>query len=504
MYIRYLSKLIYQSDKDPSMFSPESVEKALESFNKTALDERMRYKPIYIAVEDYIATYTQPKKVHNRETLIIMGGTQSIALLLGKELGRDDFVYQLFSEDAFQHCNNLTNIIAEVIKEMFKDNKDPLNNPYWTVAMKTMSAHKQFDLIVDQRPLVRWTVLKTMSDDSSIMKLIEPLNVKSWFLKKTVLIMPPRFHLVETYRTLYSPSTIDNWHQALVDERRLFGYMKRIMDLQKAGKSIVVGAEDETLSIGTRKLIAATLLEEFIKNNPKIILLGEHAINILTQAPVDTTIVHCMIDHDLSINDIKPTITDICTRVVGRTAVPNFSTRDVQVLSDFRLRRTSVKLDGKEIMYIYNATSYDLIPVCRIYDKKKNVLLIGNPFVLIRFMLIELWVIGWIASIGKIESSFAKSRANSILSKILQLRSQISKKSTEEKHFRTSIDEAFIEPGPMQIFQSRDMDYLGVYESEQKAQKTKAQSQQRFFDYYPQEFYNKNNKYRSFNERALD
>lgn len=116
-------------------------------------------------------------------------------------------------------------------------------------------------------------------------------------------------------------------------------------------------------------------------------------------------------------------------------------------------------------------------------------------------MLIELWVIGWIASIGKIESSFAKARANSILSKTLQLRTAIAKKSTESKTFRTSIDEKFIEPGPMQIFQSRDMDYLGIYESDQKAQKTKAQSQQRFFDYYPQEFYNKNNTYRNFNER---
>jgi hypothetical protein len=484
------------------MFSPESVEKALDHFNKTALEERVRYKPVYQTIEDYIAAHAKPNKVNGRETLIILGGTQSVDLLLGKELGRDDFVYHLFSEDAFQHCNNLTNKIAETISEMFKDNKNPINHPYWTVVMKTLSAHKQFDIIVDQRSLVKWTVLKTMSDDSSIMKLIEPLNVKSWWQKKTVLIMPPRFHLVETYRTLYSPSAIDNWHQALIDERRLFGYMKRIMDLQKSGKSVVVGAlDDSMISLDKRKLITVTLLEEFVKNNPKVILLGEHAINILTRTPVDTTILHCMIDHDLSLDDCKPTVNAICSRIIGRPMMANFSTRDVQILSDFRLRRTSVKLDGKEIMYIYNATSYDLIPVNRIYDKKKNVILIGNPLVLIRFMLIELWVIGWIASIGKIESSFAKARANSILSKTLQLRTAIAKKSTESKTFRTSIDEKFIEPGPMQIFQSRDMDYLGIYESDQKAQKTKAQSQQRFFDYYPQEFYNKNNTYRNFNER---
>jgi hypothetical protein len=478
-----------------AMFKPESVESAIAAFNKTALDERMRYKPIYQAIEDYIALYTTPNKVQKKETLIIMGGTQSVDLLLGKELGRDDFIYNLFSEDAFQHCNRLTNVIAQTINAIFTDNKDPLSRPYWTVAMKTFSAHKKFDIVIDQRTLVRWIVLKTMSDESNIMKLIEPLNVKSYFQKKTVLIMPPKFHLIETYRTLYSPDAVESWNQALIDERRLFGYLKRIMDLQKAGKSIVVGADDQ-IDLNKRKMIAATLLEEFVKNNSKVILLGDHAINILTEIPVDTTILHIMIDHDISLDDIKPTIIDICKRTID--IAPTYSTRDVQILSDFRLRRTSVKIDGKEIIYIYNATSYDLIPICRVYDKKKNSIQIGNPFVLIRFMLIELWVISWISSIGKIEDSFAKSRTNSMISKILKLRSSLAKKSDDSKKFKTSIDDKFIELGPMQIFQSRDMDYLGQFESEQKAQKTKAQSEQKFFDYYPQEFYNKNNKYRSF------
>ncbi len=478
------------------MFKPESVDLAIDAFDKIALEERLRYKPVYQAIEDYISGFTQPNKVKGRETLIIMGGTQSVDLLLGKELARDDFVYHLFSEDAFQHCNSLTNIIAETIEQMFKDNKDPLNRPYWTVAMKTLSAHKKFDIVVDQRPLVKWVVLKTLSEDSSIIKLVEPLGVKSYFQKKTILIMPPKFHLIETYRTIYSPDAVEGWQQALIDERRLFGYMKRIMDLQKAGKSIVVGAED-AVDLKKRKMITATLLEEFVKNNEKVILLGEHAINLLIQIPVDTTILHIMIDHDLSLEDIKPTISDICSRSI-KGINPTYSTRDVQILSDFRLRRTSVKLDGKEIMYIYNATSYDLIPVCRIYDKKKNVLLIGNPFVLIRFMLIELWVVSWISSIGKIDQAFAKSRTNSMISKILQLRSGLSKASGDDKKFKTSIDEKFIEPGPMQIFQSRDMDYLGQFESEQKAQKTKAQTEQKFFDYYPQEYYRKNNKYRNF------
>jgi hypothetical protein len=475
------------------MFEPTQVAIAIDKFNVGAIEERLRYKPIYQVIEDYVANYAS-----NTNDMIILGGTMSIDLLLGKELGRDDFVYNLFSENAFQHSNTLANLISEAVEKLFADNKDPLNKPYWTVVLKTTSAHRKFDISVDQRILVRWTVLQNMSKESSMFDLIQPLNVKSWFQKKTVLIMPPRFHLVETYRTLYSPSDFDNWQHALVDERRLFGYMKRIMDMQKAGKTVVVGRDEQDLSLAQKKAVAAALLDEFIKNNPKVILLGEHAINILTGSSIDTTIIHLLIDHDLSLKDIEPTIQDICSRALGRDARLFINTKNVQILSDFRLRRTSIKLDNKEIMYIYNATSYDLIPTNRIMDSSKNIILIGSPFVLIRFMLIELWVVNWIASIGKIEASFAKNRANSIISKILGLRSRISKKSTDTKHFKTSIDDKYLEPGPMQIMQVNSSSYMGQFESEDKAQKTKAQSLQRFHDYMPQEYIRKNGKYRVF------
>jgi hypothetical protein len=476
------------------MFEPEGVTDAINKFDAIVLKERMRYQIIYETIENYMTKFTD----ESGDSLIILGGTMSVDLLLGKPLGRDDFIYNLFSDDAFRHCNTLANLIAEEIVKIFADNTDPLNNPYWTVIMKTVGVHKKFDILVDQRVLVRFTVLKTMSEDSNLYKLIQPLTVKSYFQKKTILIIPPRFHLIEIYRDLYSPIEFDSWQSALIDERRLFGYMKHIMNLQRAGKSVVVGSED--INLNQRKLIATTIMDEFIKNNQKTILLGEHAIHILTDCNIDTPIIHCMIDFDLSLKDIEPTLTNIVSKCVNRPIRLLFSTRNVQILSDFRLNRTSVKLDGKEIMYIYNSTNYDLIPVNKIYDNKKNVIQIGNPFVLIRFMLIEIWIINWIVSIDKIDESFAKSRINSMIGKVLGLRSKLSKISDID-HVHASIDERFLLPGNMQILQTQSENYIGQYESDDKAQKTKALTSQRFFDYLPQETLRKNGKYRYFNDK---
>lgn len=482
------------------MFASESVITSVEHFDQIALDERLKYKSIYIAIEDYIAQYaiaTDPKLTPD---VIIAGGSMSIALLLGKHLTRDDFTYELFSEAAFKHANALTNKLAELVPT---DTSDP-NKPFWIVSLKTLVPYKKFDITLDQRPFVRFTTLNRMSETITVYDMIQPLTVKSYFEKRSILIMPPKFHLIDIYQSLYSPASADDWSEQLHEEQRLFGYMRKIMDLQARGKTVKVGAASgETRSVSPegplefvrhpqRNQIALKILQEIFVDNPKIILLGEHAINMLTGASIDTPIIHCMLDPDLSVADIIHQIQPIVTKVLGRPLKLSHATRNVQILGDFRLRRTSIKLgDSKEIMYCYNATDYDLIPFNRTLNKSNQSIQIGSPFVLLRFMLIELWVLVWISSLGKIEKNFALARSNSLIMKVLQLRTKISLKN------KSSIDPIHLETGSMQIFQTSSQQYLGIYQSEQVAQKTKAQTAQRFHEYFPQEWIKKHSTFRA-------
>ena len=496
------------------MFAPDSVTNTIESFNEQATEERLRYKSIYIDVEDYISKFTEliEKKIKTPDeeskdggkdrpgfsrvqpsNHVILGGSMSIALLLGKSLSRDDFMYCLFSENAFKHANDLTNKLAADITTSTNDK----NKPFWVISLKTIVPFKKFDISINQRTLISFTTLNRMSDTVTVNDMIQPLTVKSYFEKKTILIMPPKFHLIDTYEMLYSPANTDDWSNQLHEEQRLFGYMQKIMNLQRQGKTARVGGEDIKINQPLRNKVALKLLQELFVNNPKIMLLGEHAINMLTGSSIDTPIIHCMIDPSIAIDDLIKQIQPIVDDALGKHINIFSATRNVQILGDFRLRRTSIKLgnsiDSKEIIYCYNSTEYDLIPTNRLLEKNdpSKIILIGNPFVLIRFMLIELWILVWISSMGKIDKSFALARSNSLISKVLGLRSKISAKN------KSSIDPEYLEMGPLQIFQTDPSQYIGIYESESTAQKTKAQTAQRFSEYYPQEWFNKNDSYRN-------
>ena len=489
------------------MFRTEHVDIVIDGLTDQALKDRIRYKKIYEAIEDYVASFAKKsikgsdeadkqEKRRATDSCIIVGGSMSIDLLLGKELAKDEFVYVLYSEEAFHHANELSNKLAEVVKTLFADNADSVDNPPWIVNMKTTLQYKRFEILIDQRPLIKFTVIASMSNDSSIFDLISPLNAKSYFIKKTVLILPPRFHLIETYRQLVNPGEFDNWQTRLKDELRLFGYMKKIMDTQAAGKTVRVGAA-ETSKID-KKAISLKIVKELFVNNESMILLGEHSINMLLKRDVDTngsrlipttenTIVIGMFDPiKMSQNDLKKRVSEI----VGSPV--QFVNRNVQILGDFRLSRISVKLQSQDIMYIYTSSWYDLIPFNRFNDADGNFIQVGNPFVLIRYMLIEIWVIHWILSIKKIDKAFAESRINSMLSKIIKLRSQMASSQN------IKIDEKHTQPGDvLQIFQSSSNQYIGIYESDEKAQKIKAQTVKHFSDYLPQEYIVRHGEYRN-------
>ena len=187
-------------------------------------------------------------------------------------------------------------------------------------------------------------------------------------------------------------------------------------------------------------------------------------------------------------NDIKNMFSDYVSQ----------ATRDVKVFSDFRLTRTSIKIgpesSKKEIMYIYNSAAYDLIPINRIYStkrKKKTFIQVGNPFVLLRFLLIDIWIIRLALKAEKIDEKFADIRLQTLLDHAIQLRQKMSKK-------KLNISEDLINnSSSLQIFQSRNDEYIGVRILDNIAQKTKAIKSTKFFgEYFPQEYKKNFNEYR--------
>jgi hypothetical protein len=475
----FSSKFIVQENIDKSMFAVNQVERIWERSEQKIYEERLRYEEIYELIENYmVGANKRPVSKDRNDPRIIIGGSMGVNLLLGKERTYQDFVYELYTEDALHHANSLSNEIAALIKSKCDDQ--------WITRMQSRIPNVQYEISIDFRPMVRIFTLK--SDPVKAYELIQPVKVKSYDGKKELLALSPEMHLIDVYQTLSSPNQVGEWEETLQEELKLFKLLET--RISKIGGADVLSKEERTN-------IENVLLSKFVAGNENVVLVGEHAFKILykklnknlqTSSPVIRVISSLDPDEDYK------TVKKLITQTLGRDVPVTSLTRSVNVMQDHRLLRTTIKVgpegNQKEVLYIYNAAQYDLIPYNTVAAEKSDVnIKLANPFVLIRFLLIDLWVMRWVKEMGKVNDFFANKRINNIISMIIDIRKAMGDQNKQIK------DEYFSKQDHvLNVFQRNR--YIGKYIDELISQKLSMKDQRRYADYFPQGFLRKNGEYR--------
>lgn len=451
------------------MYSFNYLEKIDEKYKEKIYQERLQFEDIYNLIEKYINDFT------DGINYIVLGGTMGINILLKRERTYDDFVYDLYTENAFLHSNNLINLLDEKFGSETK-----------IFSLKSAIPNVKYQISLNSRTLVIFHKLNEKSRE-----LVLPIKAQTFNKELDIIVLPPEVHLIDIYRTLSSPASIEEWENELQNEMKLFKYLNERI------QTGIIGSSDNNLDI--RKLIGEKIYNDFIKNNKSIVLLGEHALKLISDIKINTNIIQLISSDDIE-NDFL-----IISNII-RQLDPNIPiikiVRDLDIMQDFRLKRTTIKIgeigNQKEIMYIYNTAHYDLIPFNRYYDEN-NIIQIANPFVLLRFLLIELWIVRLIKQNGYIDETFATFRINELISKLLILRNMI--KSNDHGINKNLFDNfKNNDQKLLKIFQSESNDYIGYYENENLYQKQIAKdAQKKYYDYYPRLYKLKNNNYRIIN-----
>lgn len=463
------------------MFSVNQVGRIWERAERKIFEERLRYADIYELIEEYIV---QANKLTvskgRRDPRIIMGGAMSINLLLSRKRTYQDFEYELYTEDALHHANSLANEIASLVKTK--------HNDVWITRMNTRIANRQYEIYVDFRLIVKVYMLR--SDPVKTYNLIQPVKVKSYDGKKELIALSPEIHLIGVYQALSSlTKPLANWEEKLDEELKLFQLLEQ--RLKTLG-----GADD--VSKEERTNIEEALLNKFVAGNKNVVLLGEHAFKIVyaklsKQMRASSPVIRVI--SSLDPNEDHMTVKKIIIETLGRSVPVTKITRSVNVMQDHRLLRTTIKVgpenNQKEVLYIYNAAQYDLIPYNTVAPEKapENIIQIANPFVLIRFLLIDLWVMRWVKEMGKVNEFFANKRVSNIIHMIVDLRKVMSGDNRK-------IKDEYAAKGDyvLNVFQ-RDR-YIGQYVDEIIAQKLSMKEHKRYADYHPQGYLRKNGEYR--------
>jgi len=484
------------------MFSIEQVGQIEDDVQKVLIAERNNYADVYKVVEQYIGNFTGDETIY-------LGGSYGVNLLFKRPRELNDYNYILYSQKAFIQANELTNLIAAG-QDYAKGGK--------VVTLVTKLPYKRYEIVVDNRTLVSLYHLQPLSGLDS---LILPIKEKS-DLGYTLTILSPEVYLLNCYHTLCSPQEVGSWEQALRDETKLFQLMNhRLNDLFNAvliggtnQKEPETGPEKRNKSNVDYKMVEQKILADVVDNNEDIIMVGEHAIRIINDR------------NFLNLSDWQPTklisvigdlkkISERVQKVFPNNIVTQQS-KLVPVLEDFRLERGVIKLDDKEVMYVYSASNYDCIPYNTVSAKKSKIR-IGSPFVLMRFLLVDLWMVRWIHHINMIDDAFAKTRIKNIVKVIVSLRTKLQDPKIDIKTMSVSSDTLLgtkiITKLPTNIKDSYfgenselgllGKDYYGQYISEYLAVKLLlSQSDKKFPPYYPQRHLLEHGNYRSINSHS--
>jgi hypothetical protein len=422
------------------------VEKLEPDAEKFIMDnDRMLYLPFFERAEKFCA-----------DNSILLGGRVGIDILVGRPVTKDSFVWDLYCDDTFKNAKGLADALAEVTS--------PHVSPR-TVALQTDIRHKEFTLRVNTRNLFK---IYSMDRYRGI-KLVELMGAASrtsYFAKIPIGCLSEEMQLIEIYRTLYSPKKISMWVDELSAEDTIYNLIKDSLG-EKSTKEISGGADKINRSrveeLLTRKLIAGT-------NN---VIIGDHALIALGLIKSASRLQFITED---SIDNIAKAAEVVLANELRKVKINNvkvtFVRYPLNIPSDFQITKYTLYINtGRDqiaIADIFNSSQFEMIPYW-IFPGEYEKVKIGNPWVLLRFLLIDIWVLKLILNIGTDNPDFIKKRIKNIIDHADAVRTLARRNVTES---------------PEKVFQLTN--YVGVFFDEVVARKKMIKEiGERFPVYYP-------------------
>jgi hypothetical protein len=257
-----------------------------------------------------------------------------------------------------------------------------------------------------------------------------------------LMYFPAEVELIDVYHKLYLPNFNEDWQQLITYEKALY---KTIIDADKRG-----GARKCSECKIKRKLdvyqIKLLLLNFF--NNENFIFVGAWANGIINNYITDINNSDDPIQI-ISENDIDHDFGNILNFISAFTNYGiYYKKKKLYIPKDNRIFKHTIyikyptlgnELIDKPFLDIYNCGSYELIPFTNVKYKDNN-LKIGNIYVQLRFLMIDLWIIKLIKHIKGIDENMFNKRKNNIFDMIKTIKKKMTV-SKKDQYIGINFDE---------------------------------------------------------------
>jgi hypothetical protein len=463
-----------------TILSDEQYIKSLEiNASKHIEEDRKKFEPIYKTIETFIKNnsfiISQPKLAYEDKVDLI-----SLNIIT------------IYCENIYRNSLKLVNLICDALIKVNDGNEENILsndvNPRW-LSLRTVVAHEEINIFYDGRPLIIFKAVHPYKNISTFKMLIPTKSKTGFFTNSELLILPPELELMDIYHKLYSPDKAEIWEELLQTEYHLFeSFIKR-------KKEIIGGGKDCQSSIITNiETVKRMIVLDFIRNQP-LILIGDWAIKLIEFGETGKTIQNnyekLQIIIDSPIEDFVVLLDNFLKDVT-----PYKSTHreeKLHVIVDQRLKKYTFYMSGlcsvsgnkieKPFLDVFNSGRYEIVPyrISKEFNKSNTKdypedIKIGNPYVILRFLLLDIWILRLIKNLGLLTISILETKINNIYAIIEMIKNP--------RKLTNFIDKVF-----------QHNNYLGTYQSLLLFQKNKI-SEAKFAPYTPFYWKKMNNNYR--------
>lgn len=323
-------------------------------------NDRARYKPLFVRAEELCA-----------ELEIVIGGRAGASLLLGAPLTKDSWVWDLYCANTYSAATRLIDALYSV---------DAPHVDLRTLTLMTKIKHREFSISVETRELFRVYTLDKYRD-VSLVRIMNPVPLTGWF-GSPVLVFPQSQVLIELYQNLYSPAKFKQWEESAASASALFQGAT-----EREGAAEREGAFD--------RASADSILLRGLIRDPRIVLVGDYATALLgigtgtrLQFLTDIPIAELAAMTSRVLNAEKDKLRRL--KVSHERCV--YVRYHLNIPSDFQITKhtlyAQVGADQIALADVFNSPEYELIPYTTV-DKVR----VGSPYVLLRFIFIDIWVV---------------------------------------------------------------------------------------------------------------
>jgi hypothetical protein len=299
-----------------------------------------------------------------------------------------DFNYQLYADNPLYHANNLINYIHKELTDntKYKEILDLLR-------LKTVQKKKEFSIEFDFRIVANIYKIQKQKD-KTLTEYIRPVVIDN------LKFLPPEIEIIDVYHNMYDLEKNGNVSTNIL---RLHAEEKLYEQIAvRKDKNMLGGNECKNRRKELIEYIKLSLVSQWLKDRDDICLIGSWAYDWLkNEGKICVNREKIQIISKLQVESISVSIEKFVKPMTNFQIT--YKEQQLNIPKDFRTKRYTFYINietergivEKPFLDLFNSAEFEIIPFAIF-----NGICIGDKYVILRFLYIDLWILRLIYALG--------------------------------------------------------------------------------------------------------